>query len=173
MKQRSMLFKKKFFLALALPLAAILLLSANYSYGADDPKVSYEKGIEYASEGKFAEAKQEFKKIPEDSTRYFQMAEKDLTLVEKVITDKKREDEAKHFFKGHLSSSQKKYQEAVASYTKAIELAPEFIDAYMSRGSIHFFSLNDKEKGCEDWKRACAYGECIAYNIANDRKLCK
>ncbi len=173
MKQGTILIKKKFFMALALPLLAVLLLSTSYSHAANDPQKNYEKGVEYASKGKFKNAQMQFNMIPPSAERHYKMAESDLKLIENALSDPKREAEITHFFMGHYYAFQKKSQKAVLSYTKAIELAPEFVAAYTSRGSMYYFALNNKKAGCEDWKRACAYGECMAYEIGKGQNVCK
>ncbi len=173
MKQITTRIKKKFFFALALPIFAVLLLSTNYSHAANSPQSIYEKGVKYASEGKFEDAQRQFNMVPPSAVRYYKMAENDLKLVANALSDPKREAENTHFFEGQYYASKKKMQQAILSYTKAIELAPEFVNAYTARGSIYFFGLNDREEGCEDWKRACAYSECTAFNIAKERKICK
>ncbi len=51
---------------------------------------------------------------------------------------------------------------AIADYTKAIELDPNFVDAYTNRG-ISKYNLNQNE--CPDFKKACELGNCKNYNL--------
>ena len=58
---------------------------------------------------------------------------------------------------GNLLYTQKKYEEAVDYYDKAIMLNPEYGVAYMNRG-ICKEMLRLPEEACEDWTKALSLG---------------
>ena len=51
----------------------------------------------------------------------------------------------KHYDNGILCYLMDNYQEAIAEYTRAIELTPDYADAYFRRGTVHLKIGNDKE----------------------------
>lgn len=62
---------------------------------------------------------------------------------------------------------------ALADYNKALELNPELAEAYENRGFLYMVKLNDPEKACSDWKKACELGRCNNYNMARENGECK
>lgn len=75
--------------------------------------------------------------------------------------------------RGIIYYNQEKYDLAIIDYSKSIELDPKYAKAYHNRGLIYFTKIDDRTKGCADWKRACELGECTNYNIAKNKGLCK
>jgi tetratricopeptide (TPR) repeat protein len=61
---------------------------------------------------------------------------------------------------------------ALADYNKALELNPQLAEAYENRGFLYMVKLNEPEKACADWKKACELGRCNNYNIARDGGTC-
>jgi tetratricopeptide (TPR) repeat protein len=51
------------------------------------------------------------------------------------------------------------YDQAIADYTKAIELNPRDADAYYNRGNAYETNRNMK-MACSDWRKACKSGNC-------------
>ena len=62
------------------------------------------------------------------------------------------------------------YQEAITDYTKAIEINPEFSDAYFNRG-IAKIIIDEKEAGCSDLHKARDLGDEQANDEINE--FCK
>ncbi len=58
----------------------------------------------------------------------------------------------------------KDYRAALADYDKAIELNPDFAEAYFNRGLTHIFLGNNKQ-GISDLSKAGELGIVSAYNI--------
>ena len=54
----------------------------------------------------------------------------------------------------------KDYQGAIADYTKAIELNPDYAQAYNKRG-FAYLMLGSKSKARADFKRAIELGYCV------------
>jgi len=48
-------------------------------------------------------------------------------------------------------------KEALADFSKAIEMKPDYADAYKNRGMTRN-SMNDRKGACEDWQQAAKYG---------------
>lgn len=64
----------------------------------------------------------------------------------------------------------KKYDEAIAEYTKAIEINNNFSAAYYNRGLVEVV-LDQKESGCQDLRKAAELGEKDANKMI--QKYCK
>jgi tetratricopeptide (TPR) repeat protein len=111
----------------------ILFLAVTLSYGQSAAKKHLTKGVDYAAQGRFEEAKEEFEKaLKADPSSEF--AEDSLKVI-KDVTDKKIESKtAIHYFKGVAHSLNGQRDEAIAEYDKAIELNPKLAMAYVNRG---------------------------------------
>lgn len=64
----------------------------------------------------------------------------------------------------------KKYDKAIAEYTKAIEINNNFSAAYFNRGLVEVV-LGQKESGCQDLRKAAELGEIDANKMI--QKYCK
>ena len=56
------------------------------------------------------------------------------------------------------------YRQAVADYTKAIEIDPDYGAAYYNRGLLKQ-TLGDKQSACRDWSKAGETGMADAYDL--------
>ncbi|MFH1700481.1 MAG: tetratricopeptide repeat protein [Candidatus Zixiibacteriota bacterium] len=61
---------------------------------------------------------------------------------------------------------------AMEDYNKSLELNPQLAEAYENRGFLYMVKLNEPEKACADWKKACELGRCNNYNIARNDGAC-
>ena len=95
----------------------------------------------------------------------FQEAEEALT---KAIRYDKNNFEA-YYYRGCAKVNEKKYQEAIADFEKAVELKPDYADAYFNLGRTYYL-LNDEDKACENYKLAAQYGRP---NLEDYLKRCK
>ena len=50
-----------------------------------------------------------------------------------------------------------KYDEAIADFEKAVELKPDYADAYFNLGRTYYL-MHDEDKACENYKLAARYG---------------
>ena len=66
-----------------------------------------------------------------------------------------------YFDSGYDKDNLKDYYGAIADYTKAIEINPNYAKAYSNRG-ISKENLGDLNGACVDWKKAAALGNKIA-----------
>lgn len=83
----------------------------------------------------------------------FDEAEEALT---KAIRYDKHNFEA-YYYRGCAKVNAKKYQEAIADFEKAIELKPDYADAYFNLGRTYYL-MNNEDKACENYKLAAQYG---------------
>ena len=83
----------------------------------------------------------------------FQKAEETLT---KAIKYDKHNFEA-YYYRGCAKVNAMRYNEAIADFEKAIELKPDYADAYFNLGRTYVL-LNNENKACEYYKLAEKYG---------------
>ncbi len=62
----------------------------------------------------------------------------------------------KYYRTGQEFLSKKSYQDAIEQFSKAIELKPEYTDAYIARAEV-YETLDEKEKALEDYKRTLVF----------------
>ena len=75
---------------------------------------------------------------------------------DKAIKYDKNNYEA-YYLRGCAKINEKKYKDAILDLEKAVELKPDYADAYFNIGRTYFL-LNDEEKACEYYKLADHYG---------------
>lgn len=68
------------------------------------------------------------------------------------------------FNRGNVFSMQKDYRNAIANYTKAIDLEKNFAEAYFNRG-LCYVLIGENEKGILDLSKAGELGIYVAYNV--------
>ena len=83
----------------------------------------------------------------------FQKAEETLS---KAIRYDKSNFEA-YYFRGCAKVNALNYQGAIEDFQKAIELKPDYADAYFNLGRTYYL-MNDADKACEYYKLADKYG---------------
>ncbi|MBK8482774.1 MAG: tetratricopeptide repeat protein [Saprospiraceae bacterium] len=75
-----------------------------------------------------------------------------------------------YYIKGNSKAKLQDYGGAIADFTKAMELNPDFSAAYNNRG-ISKLALGQKDSGCLDLSQAWELGYLQAYNAIRD--FCK
>ena len=83
----------------------------------------------------------------------FDEAEK---LLSKAIRYDKQNYEA-YYYRGCTRINAKQYQGAIADLEKAVELKPDYADAYFNLGKTYYL-MHDEDKACEYYKLADQYG---------------
>lgn len=83
----------------------------------------------------------------------FDEAEEALT---KAIKYDKHNYEA-YYYRGCTRINAKKYKEAIADLEKAVEIKPDYADAYFNLGRSYFL-MHDEDRACEYYKLADQYG---------------
>ncbi len=109
------------------------IFTEEYFFGKSSYKESYDKGVEYAIQGKFKEAKKEFEKALK-ADEYNKTAAAILKTIKDVIAQKTEREAAIHLFKGISFVDKVQHDQAVEEFTKAIEISPRFVEAYLNRG---------------------------------------
>jgi tetratricopeptide (TPR) repeat protein len=126
----------KVFKATCILILIVLFFSSWVSYAQSPTKESYDKGVEYAIQGKFNEAKNEFEKALKADV-YNKTAEDSLKTMKDVIAQKTEREAAIHLFKGVSFADKVKYDQAAKEFTTAIEISPKFVEAYIHRGVLY------------------------------------
>ncbi len=77
----------------------------------------------------------------------------------------------KYFKTGQEFLSKGSYQDAIEQFSKAIELKPEYTDAYIARAGV-YETLGEKEKALEDYKRTLVFDTKDGMIYYHAGKLC-
>jgi tetratricopeptide (TPR) repeat protein len=128
----------------------ILLFMANpipvYAFVED----AYDRGMKYALQGQFREAKSEFKKGLELDPDY-QPLKQSLKIAEDVISQKIKKETAVHLFRSADYANRGFLDESIAEDEKAIAIDPGYVIAYNSLGASYIEkSQMDKAVSCLD-----------------------
>jgi tetratricopeptide (TPR) repeat protein len=83
----------------------------------------------------------------------FEEAEEAFT---KAIKYDKNNYEA-YYYRGCAKVNASKHRDAIADFEKAVELKPDYADAYFNLGRTYYM-LNDEDKACEYYQLAAKYG---------------
>ena len=63
-----------------------------------------------------------------------------------------------YYNRAHAKELNNDLNGAIADYNKAVEIDPQYALAYHNRGIIKFFSLDDRQGACADWRMANSLG---------------
>lgn len=91
-------------------------------------------------------------------------------LIQDIIADYDKVSELSprspfpHFNKGNLFTEMQDLTSALSAYSRAIELKPDFGEAYYNRGYV-YFKLGNKDAGSDDLSRAGQLGIVPSYNL--------
>lgn len=117
--------------------AIITLFSiGGISYAKSPSSDTYNKGMEYAVEGNFDKAINEFDKAL-IMAPYLEPLNLSIKTINEVKENKLKRESAILFFKGALYASQGQYLQALDNYNKALEIEPNFTNAYINRGLLY------------------------------------
>lgn len=116
------------------------------------PLTFYKKGVEYASQGKFEEAKKEFNKAL-GIYKFDDASNKSLAVLKDVDKGIISEDYAVGLFKGESYNFNGTFQQTIAELQKAIQINPNHVYAYASLGAIHF-SLGEYSQAISHYQKS-------------------
>lgn len=87
--------------------------------------------------------------------RYSQLKEAEETLTMAIRYDKNNFEA--YYYRGCTRVNAGNYREAALDFEKAIELKPDYADAYFNLGRTYFL-MNDEDRACEYYQLAAKYG---------------
>ena len=87
--------------------------------------------------------------------RYSNFDEAEETLTKAIKYDKGNYEA--YYYRGCARVNANKLKEAAEDFQKAVELKPDYADAYFNLGRTYYL-LQDEDKACENYKLADKYG---------------
>ena len=87
--------------------------------------------------------------------RYSKFDEAEETLTKAIKYDKNNVEA--YYYRGCAKVNANKLKEAIADFEKAVELKPDYADAYFNLGRTYFL-MHDEDRACEYYKLADQYG---------------
>ncbi len=87
--------------------------------------------------------------------RYSKFEEAEETLTKAIKYDKHNFEA--YYYRGCAKVNGQKYKEAIADFEKAVELKPDYADAYFNLGNTYFL-MHEEDKACEYYRLADKYG---------------
>ena len=131
---------------------AVLMLFSSFCLAGTNAGDSYFKGIELAAQGKLEEAKAEFLKSLDDDSVYA-YAKLEIHAIDDVLGGKSKKETAVLVFQGKQLATQKKWDDAIALYNKAIKENPNYGYAFISRG-IAYMSQGNLDKAISNFSES-------------------
>ena len=87
--------------------------------------------------------------------RYSEYKKAEETLTQAIKYDKSNFEA--YYYRGCARVNAMSYDEAIADFEKAVELKPDYADAYFNLGRTYYI-MHDEDKACENYKLAEKYG---------------
>ena len=142
----------------------VLFLGVGLCYAQNPAKQISDRGLEYAAEGKFTEAKEEFEKALKIDA-FYEPARRSLKIIEDVIDQKIKVETAFHLFRGAVYHNRGQLIKAIAEYSKAIEINPKYAPVFNNRGFAHI-GKGEYDQAISDFNKAIEINPkfAMAYN---------
>jgi len=102
----------------------VLFLMVDFGFCQNTADQIWTKGVEYAAQGNFNDAKKEFEKVLKVDPSY-ESAKRFLIVIKDVNEKKIQSKTVIIYFKGRNFTDKKQFTEAIAEYNKAISNKPE------------------------------------------------
>ena len=99
--------------------------------------------------------------------RYSKFEEAEETLTKAIQYDKHNFEA--YYYRGCAKVNEKRYKDAISDFEKAVEIKPDYADAYFNLGRTYYL-MNVEDKACEYYKLADKYGRP---NMEDYLKRCK
>ena len=87
--------------------------------------------------------------------RYSEYKKAEETLTKAIKYDKNNFEA--YYYRGCAKINAMKYQEAIEDFLKAVEIKPDYADAYFNLGRTYYL-IHNEDKACEYYKLADQYG---------------
>lgn len=87
--------------------------------------------------------------------RYSKYEEAEEVLTKAIRYDKNNFEA--YYYRGCAKVNAKKYKDGITDFEKAVEIKPNYADAYFNMGRCYYL-LNDQDKACEYYRLAAQYG---------------
>lgn len=117
-------------------MTALFLVISGIAYAQNPVTVSFNKGVEYASQGEFGKARDEFEKSLKIDP-FYGPAKYRLKIIKGVIEQKIGAEAAIYLFMGVSYSSNGQVDLSIKNYTSALKIDPGFAVAYADRGDAY------------------------------------
>ncbi len=163
---------------IGISILVVFFLTVGISYGQNTAEEYYDKGLEYAVQGRFKEAKKEFEEALKVDQLYGP-AKQNLKVVEDAIDQRIRREIAINLFKIEINprdadvyynlailyDEKGRYNQAISNYTKVIEINPRHAVAYYNRGNA-YGKKNRYNQAISDYTKAIMINprDADAYN---------
>jgi tetratricopeptide (TPR) repeat protein len=129
------------------------LVAPNYEVKLTTSEKTYYMGIEYATQGKYREAKEEFEKALKVDPSFL-LAQDCLRITEDVIGRKIMTDTAAHLFKGVEYGHRAMIDEEIWEYKKAIEANPMYAEGYYHLGNSYYYQKAEFDQAISNYNKA-------------------
>ena len=126
----------KIFRVMGLLILIVLFFTSVVTYAQSPAEEIYYQGVEFAIQGKFKKAKEEFEKALKVD-QFYAPAEQSLIVFQDVIEQKIKREAAIYFFKAISYVNKGLYDQAISGFTKAIEINPGYAMPYYNRGTAY------------------------------------
>ena len=130
----------------------VLFVAVDLNFDQSVVKQHLTKGVDYAAQGKFEEAKKEFVEVLK-AAPFLGAARDSLKVIEELTQRKIERKSAIHLFKGAACVLKEQWDEGISEYNKALELNPRFAIAYRTRG-FAYCGKGEYEKALSDFTKA-------------------
>jgi Tfp pilus assembly protein PilF len=137
----------------------VLSLTGGISYSQSTVEEIYNKGMEYATQGMFKEAKEEFEKaLKLDS--FCVPAEESLQRVEDFLSRKIKRQTGTYLFRGVVYCNRGDFVNGIGEINKALKINPRYAATYTNR-AISYYLKKEYEKAWGDVHKTESLGDKV------------
>jgi tetratricopeptide (TPR) repeat protein len=169
----------KFLARVGVLVLILLFIAAGFGFGQNTVKQIYNKGMEYAVQGKFNEAKEEFEKALKVDTFKAPILSRDghiiisksslkraIKVIEDLTGKRIEKKTAIHIFKGKVHSDKGQFDRAIEDYNKVLEINPRDAVAYVNRG-VAYYDKGQYDQAISDYNKAIEINPRDVYAYGN------
>ena len=131
----------------------IVLLTVALCYAQNLAGQNTAKGVDYAAQGMFKEANEEFERALKVDP-LFGPAQRASKIMKDVSDQKIERQTAVYYFRGISYAIKGQYDQAISHYNQAIATNPRFASAYNSRGVAYVRSGGQYDQAISDFSKA-------------------